>query len=137
MINSTEIIKGCFFKNQTGKILEIYYFTIDNNQMNIWTRESYINANNEINYHQDLYSLKEIERIIVDSNWLEEFGFVKTRSNYYKLFKENKHIMSYCLEERKIQIKNNNVNFIWIKCEHVNKLQIIITLFTQIITHGN
>ncbi|QRE03478.1 hypothetical protein [Flavobacterium psychrophilum] len=133
MVDSLEIIKGSFFKNKKGKVVEIYGFTVENEKLSIWTRESYLNSKNEIQHHQELYFIEDINHIEVDNDWLEEFGFKKQITQYYELFKNDEYFLTYDFENKKLGVFINNTRgkMYWIDCNFVNKLQTLIPLLAQ------
>lgn len=135
MITDTEIVKGCFFLNKKGKVVEVYGFTVESENLSIWTRESYLNSKNEIKYHQELYFIEDINHIEIDKEWLDEFNFKKSKTfQYYELLKKENSFLIYNLIDEKLGviIKENSEDYFWIDCRYVNKLQVLINFFSQI-----
>jgi hypothetical protein len=115
------------------KVIEISGFTIENEKLSIWIRNAYLNSNDEIEYHQELYFIEEINYLHVNVDWLKEFGFIKGVDQFYYLSKGNELILGYDFNEKKVGCYTNNSDIIncWINCNYVNKLQNFISLWTS------
>jgi hypothetical protein len=133
MIDSSEIMKGLFFINKKGKVIEICdYITIDNEKVSILAEESYLNSENEIENHKELYLIEDIHRLEIDKYWIEHLGFKLCPNGIYKLYDDdNKEILSYNLKLKKLGWYKYHYNHCtkllnWKKCYYVSNLQFLI-----------